>query len=137
MKLIQSNFIYYHLHTDKLRDQVKYKFNWRDNMATPEVLKVNDIIQYQDGSIVSKLLVNKDTGTITLFAFDEGQSLSEHTAPFDAIAQIIDGNVEIIISGEKFNLTAGEMIIMPANEPHALLATSKFKMMLIMIKEGK
>jgi quercetin dioxygenase-like cupin family protein len=106
-------------------------------MASPEVLKVNDMIQYQDGSIVSKLLVNKNTGTITLFAFDEDQSLSEHTAPFDAIAQIIDGKAEIIISGEKFNLAAGEMVIMPANKPHALKATTKFKMMLIMIKEGK
>lgn len=106
-------------------------------MSSPEVLNVKEIIQYQKESIVSKLLVNKDTGTITLFAFDAGQGLSEHTAPFDAIAQIIDGNVEIIISGEKFNLKAGEMIIMPANEPHALTATTKFKMMLIMIKKGK
>ncbi len=106
-------------------------------MSSPEVLNVNDIIQYQEESIVSKLLVNKDTGTITFFAFDEGQGLSEHTAPFDAIAQIIDGNAEIIISGEKFNMRAGEMIIMPANEPHALTATTKFKMMLIMIKEPK
>lgn len=106
-------------------------------MSSPEIMNVNDIIQYQDESIVSKMLVNKDTGTITLFAFDEGQGLSEHTAPFDAIAQIIDGNVEITISGKKFNLKAGEMIIMPANEPHALTATTKFKMMLIMIKEPK
>ena len=103
-------------------------------MAPPEVLSVKDIIDYQEGSIVSKLLVNKPTGTITLFAFDEGQGLSEHTAPFDAIAQITDGNAEIIISGEKYNLKAGEMIIMPANEPHALSAIKKFKMMLIMIK---
>jgi len=106
-------------------------------MSPPEVQNVKDIIEYQDGSIVSKLLVNKPTGTITLFAFDEGQGLSEHTAPFDAIAQITDGNAEITISGEKFNLKAGEMIIMPANEPHALSATSKFKMMLIMIKKSK
>jgi len=106
-------------------------------MSSPEVFNVNNVLQYQEGSIVSKLLVNKDTGTITLFAFDEGQGLSEHTAPFDAIAHIIDGNVEIIISSKKFNLKAGEMIIMPANEPHALSATTKFKMMLIMIKEPK
>ena len=106
-------------------------------MPPPEVLNVKNMIEYQDDSIVSKLLVNKDTGTITLFAFSEGQGLSEHTAPFDAIAQIIDGNTEITISGNKYNLKEGEMIIMPANEPHALNAISKFKMMLIMIKESK
>jgi quercetin dioxygenase-like cupin family protein len=106
-------------------------------MAAPEILNVKDLTQYQEGSIVSKMLVNKDNGTITLFAFDEGQGLSEHTAPFDAIAHIIDGNVEITISGKKYNLKAGEMIIMPANEPHGLSATTKFKMMLIMIKEPK
>ena len=106
-------------------------------MSSPEVLKVKDLTEYQKGTIVSKLLVNKEAGTITMFAFDEGQGLSEHTAPFDAIAHIIDGNVEIIISGKKFNLKAGEMIIMPANEPHAVSAITKFKMMLIMIKEPK
>lgn len=106
-------------------------------MSSPEIMNVNSIIQYQNESIVSKMLVNKDTGTITLFAFDEGQGLSEHTAPFDAIAHILDGKVEITISGNKFNLKAGKMIIMPANEPHALTAITKFKMMLIMIKEPK
>ena len=106
-------------------------------MPPPEVLNVKDMVQYQDDSIVSKTLVIKDAGTITLFAFSEGQGLSEHTAPFDAIAQIIDGDAEIIISGEKFNLKDGQMIIMPANEPHALNAIKQFKMMLIMIKESK
>jgi quercetin dioxygenase-like cupin family protein len=113
------------------------QLNLRDNMKTPEVLNVKDLVQYQDDSIVSKTLVVKDTGTITMFAFSEGQGLSEHTAPFDAIAQIIDGSAEIIISGNKYNVKDGEMIIMPANEPHALNAISKFKMMLIMIKEKK
>ena len=80
--------------------------------------------------------MNKDTGTVTVFAFDEGQGLSEHTAPFDALVQIIDGTAEIVISGEKYLLQAGEMIIMPAHEPHALKAVQKFKMMLTLIKAG-
>ena len=92
------------------------------------------MISYQDNSVVSKTLVEKDTGTVTLFAFDEGQGLSEHTAPFDAMVHVLDGEVEIKISGVPYILSQGEMIIMPANDPHALKAIQKFKMMLIMIK---
>jgi quercetin dioxygenase-like cupin family protein len=106
-------------------------------MTPPEILNVKDLTQYQDDSIVSKTLVVKKSGTITLFAFAKGQELSEHTAPFDAIAHILDGNAEITISGTKFDVNEGEMIIMPANEPHALVATKRFKMMLTMIKENK
>ena len=95
---------------------------------------MSELGNYQVGSIVSKTIINKKTATITFFAFDEGQALSEHTAPFDAMVQILDGEVEIMISGEPFHLKQGEMIIMPANEPHAVKALTKFKMILTMIK---
>ncbi len=91
-------------------------------------------IQYQTGSVVSKEIVRKDTGTVTLFAFDQGQGLSEHTAPFDALVYILDGEAKITISGNPVQVKAGEMIIMPANEPHALQAVQKFKMLLVMIR---
>jgi len=92
------------------------------------------MIKYQAGTIVSKTIINKDTGTVTIFAFDKDQSLSEHTAPFDALLQVFDGEVDVVISGKKHHLTTGEMILMPANVPHAVNAIEKFKMMLIMIK---
>lgn len=100
----------------------------------PEILKVVDMTEYQEGSIVSRTIIDKNTGTVTLFAFTKGQGLSEHTAPFDALVQIIHGEAEIIISGNKYNLKQGELIIMPANEPHALNANEQFKMLLTMIK---
>jgi quercetin dioxygenase-like cupin family protein len=93
-----------------------------------------DLVDYQAGSVVSREIVRKNTGTVTLFAFDEGQGLSEHTAPFDALVYIMDGEAEIIISQKSFHLKAGEMIIMPATQTHALKATKKFKMLLIMIR---
>ncbi len=99
-----------------------------------KVLKTADLIEYQDGSVVSREIIRKDTGTVTIFAFDKGEGLSEHTAPFDAMVQIIDGKAEISISGNKNVLEAGEMIIMPANEPHALKALEKYKMVLTMIR---
>jgi len=97
-------------------------------------LKPADLINYQKDAVVSKTLINKNTGTVTLFAFDKDQSLSEHTAPYDALVQILDGDAEITISGIPNKLTQSEMIIMPANEPHALKAISPYKMMLVMIK---
>jgi len=93
-----------------------------------------DMVNYQGESIVSKTIIEKKTGTVTLFAFDQGQGLSEHTAPFDALVQVLDGEVEIKISGKPYNLKQGEMIIMPADEPHALKAVKRFKMLLTMIK---
>jgi quercetin dioxygenase-like cupin family protein len=84
--------------------------------------------------VVSRTLIDKKTGTVTLFAFAAGQGLSEHTAPFDAMVQILDGEAEIIISGNALRLEEGEMVIMPANEPHALRAAKPFKMMLTMIR---
>ncbi len=98
------------------------------------VQNLKEIVAYQDGSVVSKEIIKKQTGTMTLFAFDKGQGLSEHTAPFDAAVNIIDGQAEITISGKPFTVKEGEMLIMPANEPHALKAKEKFKMLLVMIK---
>ncbi|PNX50195.1 MAG: cupin [Thermoplasmata archaeon M8B2D] len=99
-----------------------------------KVLNSKELIEYQEGSIVSKMLINKDVGSVTLFAFDIGQKLSEHTAPFDALVQVLDGEVEISISGKKYSLKQGDFIIMPANKPHAITAIKKFKMILTMIK---
>ena len=93
-----------------------------------------DMLFYQQGSVVSKTILEKKTGTVTLFAFDEGQGLSEHKAPFDAMVQVLEGEVEITISGKPYHMKQGEMIIMPANEPHALKAVKKFKMLLTMIR---
>lgn len=99
------------------------------------IIQLADLIAYQAGSIVSRMVIQKDTGGVTLFAFDEGQGLSEHTAPFDALVQIIDGEAEITISGKPFHLKNGDAIIMPANKPHSLKALKKFKMILTMIKK--
>lgn len=93
-----------------------------------------DLVNYQDGSIVSKEIIKKDKGSVTFFAFDKGQGLSEHTAPFDALVYVLDGEAQIKIEGKPFNLKNGEMIILPANKPHALKAGERFKMMLFMIK---
>ena len=92
------------------------------------------LIDYQEGSVVSRTIIDKKTGTITLFAFDENQGLSEHTAPYDAMVYVLDGEVDVTISGKPFRLKQGEMTIMPANEPHALAAKTRFKMLLVMIK---
>ncbi|HDT15055.1 MAG TPA: cupin domain-containing protein [Firmicutes bacterium] len=92
-------------------------------------------VEYSEGSIVSKTLIDKKSGTVTLFAFSKGQGLSEHTAPFDAIVNVLDGKAEISIGGRISEVSAGESIIMPANIPHALKAGENFKMMLVMIKE--
>lgn len=99
-----------------------------------EKLSLRDLVDYQDGSIVSREIIGKKTGTVTVFAFDEGQGLSEHTAPFDALVYLLDGEVEISISGKQYRLKKGEMIIMPAKEPHSLKAVNRFKMLLIMIR---
>ena len=99
-----------------------------------KVLLIEDLIDYQEGSVVSKEIIGKDNGTVTIFAFDKGEGLSEHTAPFDAMVQVVDGKAEIIISGHKNVVNAGEMIIMPASDPHALNALGRFKMILTMIR---
>ena len=95
-----------------------------------------DLIAYQGGSVVSRTLIDKKAGTVTLFAFGEGQGLSEHTAPFDAMVHILDGEAEVSISGKPLRLKEGSMTIMPANQPHALKAVKRFKMLLIMIRSS-
>jgi quercetin dioxygenase-like cupin family protein len=99
-----------------------------------DVKNLSDLVKYQENAVVSSEIIKKDAGTVTVFAFDKGQGLSEHTAPFDAIVSIIDGQAEITISGTPFVVKEGEMIIMPANKPHSLKAMEKFKMLLVMIK---
>ena len=95
---------------------------------------LSGLIDYQEGSVVSRTIIDKKTGTVTLFAFDENQSLSEHAAPYDAMVYVLDGEVDVTISGKPLKLKRGEMTIIPANEPHALTAKIRFKMLLTMIK---
>ena len=92
------------------------------------------LIGYQKGSVVSRTIMSKKTGTVTLFAFDEGEGLSEHTAPYDALVYILEGEAEVTISGKDISVNKGEMVMMPANKPHALKASRQYKMLLIMIK---
>jgi quercetin dioxygenase-like cupin family protein len=99
-----------------------------------QVARTAEFVSYQDGSVVSREIVRKPTGTVTLFAFDEGQGLSEHTAPFDALVQLLEGEAEILLSGQSHRLQGGEMMLLPAGQPHALKAIKPFKMMLTMIR---
>jgi quercetin dioxygenase-like cupin family protein len=110
------------------------KKEWGSPMSQEGRLALKDTIEYSDGSIVSKALVDKSSGSVTLFAFDKDEKLSEHTAPFDAMVQVLEGKAEIIIDDKKSILTAGEFIVMPANVPHAINASERFKMLLTMIK---
>ncbi|TFB08024.1 cupin domain-containing protein [Candidatus Atribacteria bacterium MT.SAG.1] len=100
-----------------------------------QVKNLSDLVKYQENAVVSSEILKKDAGTVTVFAFDKGQGLSEHTAPFDALVNIIDGWAEVSISGKLFTVKEGEMIVMPANKPHSLKAMEKFKMLLVMIKK--
>lgn len=103
-------------------------------VAKAKTLALSDFVSYQAGSVVSKEIINKKTGTVSVFAFDEGEGLSEHTAPFDALVCILDGEAKIFISGRPKIVKEGQMIIMPANKPHSLKAVKKFKMLLIMVR---
>ena len=100
----------------------------------PKTTQLVDLIEYQEGSVVSRTVIDKEAGTITLFAFDESQGLSEHTAPYDAMVHVLEGDARVTISGKTITVKQGEMTIMPANKPHALSAVTKFKMLLTMIK---
>jgi quercetin dioxygenase-like cupin family protein len=100
-----------------------------------KVLAVNDLVQYQDGTVASRMIVFRKAGTITLFAFDAGEGLSEHSAPYDAILAVTDGEAVVSIAGSPFTVRTGEMIILPANIPHAVQAKERFKMTLTMIRE--
>ena len=100
-----------------------------------KVLTINDLIAYQPGTVASRMIVFKKAGTITIFSFDTGEGLSEHTAPYDAVLTVTDGEAEVQIAGAPFTVRQGEMIIMPANKPHAVFAKQRFKMTLTMIRE--
>jgi quercetin dioxygenase-like cupin family protein len=103
-------------------------------MPIAEVVRLIDLVNYQEGSVVSRTLVNRAMGTVTLFAFDEGQGLSEHTAAFDAVAHLLEGEAEITVSGKPLRTTAGEAVLMPAGQRHSLKALRRFKMLLTMIR---
>jgi quercetin dioxygenase-like cupin family protein len=96
--------------------------------------RIVDLIDYQEGSVVSRAIIDRKTGSVTLFAFDEGQGLSEHKAPYDGLITLLDGEAEVTISGKSVHLKEGEMIMLPANKPHALKALTRFKMLLTMIR---
>lgn len=105
--------------------------------ACPELsrgARLAELVSYQTGAVVSRTLVKKPAGTVTLFAFDAGQELSEHTAPFDALVEVLEGEAEITVAGQRFPIRAGEALLMPANQPHALRAPTPFKMLLTMIR---
>ena len=106
----------------------------KHEIPTSEVVRLIDLVNYQEGAVVSRTLVNRSTATITLFAFDDGQGLSEHTAPFDVLAHLLEGEAEIAVSGKPLRTKAGEAVLMPANQPHSLKALRRFKMLLTMIR---
>jgi quercetin dioxygenase-like cupin family protein len=103
-------------------------------MPVAAVVCPAELVNYQAGSVVSRQLIKHDKGNVTLFAFDQGQGLSEHTAPFDALVHVLEGEVEVRISGQPLRAKAGDMVLMPANQPHGLTAATKFKMLLTMIR---
>jgi quercetin dioxygenase-like cupin family protein len=105
-----------------------------DQTIKGRVLKAIELVDYQDGAVVSREIARGEKGTVTIFSFDNGQGLSEHTAPFDALVYILEGEAEVIIAGEPLRLVSGEMVIMPANKPHALQAVKRFKMILTLIR---
>lgn len=124
----------------KAEHDEEHRTGMQDNSSKPkslsvaQVAKAVELVNYQDGAIVSREIVKKPTGTVTVFAFDKGEGLSEHTAPFDALVQVLEGEIEIMISGQLYRLQDGEMILMPAGQPHALRALKRFKMILTMIR---
>jgi len=109
----------------------------RSEVRASRVWKLTGLIGYQEGAVVSRTIIDRGAGTVTLFAFDEGQGLSEHAAPFDALVHVIDGEADVTLSGKALRLRSGEMAILPANRPHALRASKRFKMLLTMIRSRK
>ncbi len=119
-----------------MSDKCKCNCNESENsIPSAQALKLKDMVAYAEGSIVSRTLGETPGGTVTLFAFDAGQGLSEHSAPFDAMVQVLDGSVELVIGGKSIEAAAGELVVMPANVPHAVRATAQFKMLLTMLKK--
>ena len=113
---------------------MKNKKTEKTKTLTAQASNLAELINYQEGSVVSRTIIDKKAGTVTLFAFDESQGLSEHTAPYDALVQVLEGEAEVVISGKSIRLKTGEITIMPANELHALTAVTRFKMLLTMIR---
>jgi quercetin dioxygenase-like cupin family protein len=113
---------------------VKSKKPENTKTLAAQAVALTDLISYQEGSVVSRTIIDKKAGTVTLFAFDEGEGLSEHTAPYDALVYLLDGEANVVIAGKPIRLKKGEMTIMPANEPHALKAVTRFKMLLVMVR---
>jgi quercetin dioxygenase-like cupin family protein len=105
-----------------------------NQLPEAEVVRLEELVSYQDGAVVSRTLVKRQTGTVTIFAFDAGQGLSEHTAAFDALVQVLEGKAEISIAGKPFTVETGQAILLPANQPHAVAALTRFKMLLTMIR---
>ncbi len=103
-------------------------------IASPEVKPLGELLQYQDGSVVSRVLLKNKGGSVTLFAFDQGEGLSEHTAPFEALVFVVDGEAEVEIAGKAYSVRQGDTITLPANIPHAVRAATRFKMLLTMIR---
>jgi quercetin dioxygenase-like cupin family protein len=118
----------------KRREKMKQGKENSSKAELPQPAKIVNLIEYQKGSVVSRTLIDKKAGTVTLFSFDKGEGLSEHTAPFDALVYVVDGEAEVTIAGKPAVVKAGEMVVMPANKPHALRAIESFKMLLIMIR---
>ena len=117
-----------------MKNMTKDRSPEKINTLTAQAVTLKDLIDSQEGSVVSRTIIDKKAGTVTLFAFDENQGLSEHTAPYDALVYLLDGEAEVVISGKPVRLKKGEITIMPANEPHALTAVTRFKMLLTMIR---
>ena len=113
---------------------VKNKTQEKVKALVAQAANLTDLIDYQEGAVVSRTIIDKKAGTVTLFAFDESQGLSEHTAPYDALVYLLEGEADVVISGKPVRLKKGEITIMPANEPHALTAVTRFKMLLTMIR---
>ncbi len=105
-------------------------------LAPAQTAKAAELVNYQEGAVVSREILKKPTGSVTLFAFDEDQGLSEHTAPFDALVQVLEGEAEITIAGQPYRVVGGEVILMPAGQPHALKAPQRFKMLLTMLRSN-
>jgi quercetin dioxygenase-like cupin family protein len=106
----------------------------RNELPASQSVRVVDLVNYQEGAVVSRTLLKRPTGIVTVFAFDAEQALSEHTSPFDALLQVLDGHAEISIAGKPLNAGAGECVLLPANQPHAVKATTPLKMLLTMIR---
>jgi quercetin dioxygenase-like cupin family protein len=127
--------------TEHIDCMTEYKLETRDNPDTKReelksrVLQLKDLVNYNEGTVASRMIISRKAGNITIFSFDENEGLSEHTAPFDAVVTILDGECEVWIAGQTYTMKEGDTIIFPANVPHALSAITKFKMSLTMIKE--